>query len=267
MNRCNLVLHCGGYKVGREKLAEVVTPANTKTHFPIAHEWLVQQVEAALNQSGMDVVEQAHALATGGSDYFGMLQVQRRNEPQNKDYSYVVGIRNSNACRWSAGLAVGHQVFVCDNLAFNGEIKIARKHTPHIARDLPVLAVRAIGLLSEKWFDNDRRIECYKNREISPIDLHDLTIRALDVGALTTINVPRVLKEFRDPRHPEFTQSPNVWRFFNACTEVGKGAGLFVLPRRTTNLHALCDGFVGLTPARHTVLDGTVDAEVTVNLN
>jgi hypothetical protein len=28
-------------------------------------------------------------------------------------------------------------VFVCDNLAFSGEIKIARKHTRFIVRDLP----------------------------------------------------------------------------------------------------------------------------------
>ena len=44
-----------------------------------------------------------------------------------------------------AGLAVGAAVFVCDNLSFSGEVRLARKHTAHFERDLPQLVGRTIG--------------------------------------------------------------------------------------------------------------------------
>jgi len=54
-------------------------------------------------------------------------------------YQYVLGLRNSNNKRFAAGMVIGIAPFVCDNLAFSGEVKLARKHTVHIKRDLPMM--------------------------------------------------------------------------------------------------------------------------------
>lgn len=54
-------------------------------------------------------------------------------------YQYVLGLRNSNNKRFAAGMVIGIAPFVCDNLAFSGEVKLARKHTVFIKRDLPMM--------------------------------------------------------------------------------------------------------------------------------
>jgi hypothetical protein len=122
---------------------------------------------------------------------------------------------------------VGSSVFICDNLSFSSEITVARRHTTHVKRDLPQLMARAVGQLSRKWANQDKRFDAYKQHELSNVQAHDLLIRALDVRAVTTTQIPHILTEWRAPRHPEFVQAgPTAWRFFNACTEIAKDSGL-----------------------------------------
>jgi len=55
----------------------------------------------------------------------------------SQSYRYVLGFRNDNKMRFPAGMVLGVGVFVCDNLCFNGEVQLKRKHTRFIKRDLP----------------------------------------------------------------------------------------------------------------------------------
>lgn len=58
-------------------------------------------------------------------------------EPEKDPSSrYVVGLRNSNQMRFSAGFLLGEAPFICDNLAFCGEAVAMRKHTKNIRKDL-----------------------------------------------------------------------------------------------------------------------------------
>ncbi len=243
--KANLVLHCGASAVTREQILDVQTPACTDTWHPIPHGDFIAQVEKALVATNMTVVEQAHSLTKDGNRYFGLLQVANC-QSTGEDYSYILGLRNSHDKSYPAGLVVGSQVFVCDNLAFSGEIKIARKHTNRIMRDLPRLTVNAVGLLAERWTMMGDRIASYKTHEMNDAQAHDFIIRAVDGGAATLHQVPTILNEWRTPRHPEFAQGKTAWRLFNSFTEAGKDSSLVMLPKRTINLHGLMDAQVGL---------------------
>ncbi len=238
----NLLLHCGSEQVPREELYRTRTPAATRTWQPIPHSLLLQQVEATLPRFGMRVVNQAHGLSHDGDRYFGLLEIA--NGSNHPDYSRVLGIRNSHDKRFPAGLVLGNQVLVCDNLSFSGEIKVARKHTSMILNDLPLMINDAVGRLHDSWHEQDRRIVRYKDSILPDAVMHDLTIHALDHGVICGSQVPKVLHEYREPRHEAFWPK-NVWSWFNACTEVLKG-NLNLLPDRTQRLHQLCDAHVGL---------------------
>ncbi len=240
--KSNLILHCGASSVQRDALTHVRTPIATETWTPIPHHRLVTQVEHALKLSHLTVVGQAHALSHGGDRYFGLLQVQNGHE--STDYSWVLGLRNSHDKTFPAGLVVGASVFVCDNLSFSGEVKFARKHTPNINRDLPMLTIRAVGQLSERWHAQDTRIKCYREAELTNASAHDLMIRAVDAGVCPVSTLPKVLREWREPTQPAF-QPRNVWSLFNGFTEALKG-NLPLLPARTQALHGLMDATVGL---------------------
>lgn len=253
--------YCGANLVSLQQVSEVTTPPPTGTWHPIPHSMLITQVEAALTALNMRVVEQAHALTKNGDRYFGLMQVANCRSTGN-DFSYVLGLRNSNDRMFPAGLVVGAQVTVCSNLSFSGEIKIARKHTSFIERDLPRLTVGAVGMLSERWNGMSDRISKYKSTEMSDTQAHDFVIRSLDAGAVTVTQIPGILKEWRTPRHPEFsTDGKTAWRLFNSVTENLKGSSLGQLSNRSIRLHALMDSQVGIVHAGR-VAEGTQDAAV-----
>ena len=74
-------------------------------------------------------------------------------------------------------------------------------------------------------------------------EAHDLIVRALDAGAITTLMVPKVLEQWRAPNHAEF-KDRNLWSLYNGFTETLKG-GLLKLPKRSEALHGVLDGAVG----------------------
>lgn len=243
MRTANLCLHTGARKVDRDLLALVPTPARTPTWVPIPHERLLANVAGTLERAHMSVISEAHGLTPDGNRYFGLLQVQSGDNPS--DFGLVVGLRNSHDKRFPAGLVVGAGVFVCDNLSFSGEIKLARKHTVHVERDLPMLVERAVGRLSDLRQKQEHRFQTYKGTELSDTTAHDLIIRALDARVIPTTKVPEVLREWREPRHTEFRDSWTAWRLFQAFTESLKG-NLAHLPKRSQALHGLMDVACGL---------------------
>ena len=172
------------------------------------------------------------------------------NLSEVKDFQYVVGLRNSHVQKYPAGLVVGSWVFVCDNLAFSGEVSVTRKHTTNIRRDLQGLVSKAVGFLSERWLDQETRINAYRDYNVTNVRAHDLIIKALDARVITTQQVVKVLQEWREPQHEEF-QARNAWSFFNSFTEVLKGTNPFILAPRTQTLHGLLDHQTGVLNKLH----------------
>jgi len=244
--RCNLILHCGAQAVPRMEVARVSTPRQTSSWQPLPHISLLEEVESAVRTTGLRVGNQVHSLTQDGARYFGLTEVHGPNDAD--DYALVLGLRNSHDKTFPVGLVAGASCFVCDNLSFSGEIRLTRKHTVHLQRDLPQLVASGVGKLMQLWGHQAQRIDAYKNYRIRDKSAHDLVIRAVDVGACTNRMIPAVIKEWREPSHPEF-QDRTAWSLFNGFTEVLKG-NLPDLPKRTEVLHALFDTTVGL-PAAH----------------
>jgi hypothetical protein len=236
--RCNLTLHCGAASVPRNALLEVPIPPQTRSWVPLGHSEVLWQVENQILRNGLKIVEEAHALTHDGNRYFGMLQTVLHGK-DHQDYSWIVGIRNSHDKRFPAGLVAGAQVFVCDNLAFSGEIKFGRKHTRFIRRDLPNLVNEAIEKLLCEWRSWEVRTEMYKEKKVPDWKAHDLAIQAIDREILPVTLLPRMLQEWRQPTYEDFSPR-NTWSLFNAFTEVLKG-NLTMLPNRTEKLCRLLD--------------------------
>lgn len=254
------MLHCGGQIATREQIALVQTPEATDTWCPVPHSRLIDEVEKSLNNFNMRIVTEAFALAKDGVRFFGLMQVARA-ETEEKDYGYVVSLRNAHDKAWRVLMGVGASAFVCDNLSFSSDIEVTRKHTNRVLLDLSNLVGRASGQLAERWSDQGTRIEAYKQHEITDSQANDLIVRAYEGGVAPITVLPEIIKEWRTPRHPEFAEHKNVWRLFNSFTESLKG-NLWALPKRTQALHALMDGQVGLL-GRQTAMD--IQATVTTN--
>lgn len=249
MQRINLMLHCGASAVAKEEVEVVPTPEPVDRWHPVPHWQLLTQVERSLTVSGeFRIVREAHGLTADGARYFGLLQVA--SEAQDEDYSTVVGLRNSHDKSVSAGLVLGAGVFVCDNLAFSGEYKLARKHTKQITRDLPGLVARAIAGLGDIRRSQAERYSWYRNQEFGAGKANDILVKAVEAGVFGWAGIGKVLGEYRRPRHPEFSHAAPGWRLYNAFTEtlkrIGRDGSVWDLPRRTQALHGVFDVELGL---------------------
>jgi hypothetical protein len=233
-------LHSGGYEVSLDELAMLPVSAPTETYFPIPHIDLVEMVKNSLFRTGYSITDETHAVA--GERYFGLMDLKS----DYADRTTTLGLRNSHDQKFPAGMVVGNRVFVCSNLAFNGEVKFSRRHTTHIMRDLPRLIDSSIGKINDFETSQAARIEAYKTTELDIKDVDHALMSILRAKILPANTVVKALEEFNHPRHDEFKKDGNtVWRIYNATTEFLKSS-LWLLPRRTFALHAILDKFVKL---------------------
>lgn len=252
----NLILHSGANSATFEQVMESDTPDPTKTHHPIPHGKLIETVTDHIELSGWDVAESEWGMwgpeEMPDARMFGVMTIQPKRVAVDpsvvhditalapSDYGLVVGLRNAHDKMFAASMAMGSRVFVCDNLAFSGEIQIARKHTRHILRDLDRLVIQAVGKIAAMRVSQDRRLAAYKGYELTDAEVHDLLVRAVDGKVMANSYIPKVLAEWREPRHPEF-EDRTAWSLFNGFTEAFKATNPEGLVGRTTRLHGLLD--------------------------
>lgn len=216
----NLVVHAGGFEATEEQLLAVPVPAGTRHYKPVAHVELLNHVRGALEPAGLTLKREQFALAHKGSQMFAVLDVQ--NGHNASDYSLTIGLRNSYDKSLAVGLCAGSRVFVCDNLAFNGEVKFTRKHTRGVWEELPELVS---GLLGETVGPYAERQEIDINRmkeyELSGKEVDHWLMEAFRNRVIPAGDIPDVLHNWTEPPHPEF-QDRTAWSLFNAFTEAFK---------------------------------------------
>jgi hypothetical protein len=233
-------------KVNREQLVNVVTPERTKTHTPIPHAMLVERTHQALDRAGLEVIEEEHALQRGGERYFGGFALKGR-DMEASDRRLVLGLRNSHDKSFASSVCVGNQMMVCENLCFSSDVKISRRHTLNIVRDLPLVLSSAISRVVSHWADMGKRIEAYKNTEVIRDRCADLVVDLVDAKAFPARDVYKAVQEFRNPRHEEF-KGGSLWSLYNGITENLKGGDLTKLPQRTMTVQSVFDQIAGHVP-------------------
>lgn len=227
----------------RERLRYVETPEPTRTHYPVPHYQVAQRVRNSIIDHGYSIEGELFELSHGGLRLFGVMQL--RSEAVG--YSLVVGIRNSHDKSFPAALVMGSQVTVCSNLCFGGTVKISRKHTRYIQRDLPTLISSAVARIGGYQETQQNRFEAYRNYQLTDAQFNKSVVALLDSGVVPGSSIRQVIQEYRTPSHPEFESDGwSAWRLFNAVTETFKGLHVNTVANRGQRLHGLIDRWIGI---------------------
>jgi len=233
-------------KVDIEQLATVATPERTDTHTPIPHAMLVERTHEALDRAGLQVTEEEHALQRGGQRYFGGFALKGK-DMEASDRKLVLGLRNAHDKSFAASVCIGNQMLVCENLCFSSDVKLARRHTLNIVRDLPLVLGSAISRVVSHWTDMGKRIDAYKDTEVQRNRCADMVVDLVDAKAFPARDVYKAVQEFRNPRHDEF-KGGSLWTLYNGITEHLKGGDLTKLPQRTMTVQSVFDKIAGHAP-------------------
>ena len=129
MQQSQLMAHCGSSKITREELKVIPTPAGSTTHQPLPHFEIVGALVETLSFRQISVVREEYAVSSDGMKMFGVLDLETTFD----GCRFSIGVRNSNDKSMRLALTVGYRVFVCDNMAFQGDFTpVLAKHTKHV---------------------------------------------------------------------------------------------------------------------------------------
>lgn len=235
----NLMLHCGAHQIEYEELQLIKTPEPEGIWHPLDHTIVFQTMMDALTSAKYKVMQAVHAVSKKGNNYFGLAQVNA-DYLDTDEYGLVVGFRNSHSKEFSASMVAGAQVFVCDNLAFSGEISLKHKHTTSIMDKLPFLFQQGVSQLNTMYLNQENRYEAYKEHQLEDMRAEKLIANMYRNNLITTQEIGKVIDVYDTPPHEEYGKD-SAWTLFNATTEVVKGK-LARLPKTTMGLHNILDG-------------------------
>lgn len=251
----NLMLHCGAEAIDRNGLAEVMPgDAMGARHFPVPYIDYVEQVGENLKHAGYEINDELFGVDKDGGKFFGLMEIAPAIEgeylPAN-EYGLTVGLRGSYDQSLARGLAIGSRVFVCDNLAFSGEVTFKTRQTLRIQERLPEMIENAVGQLIDLSRIQENRFDAYKNTTFKPRWGDAAITECVRRGVINPSQVGKVIAEWDKPSHDEHgEQGFSVWRYHNAVTEAIKPANgrAAVLPNqeRTIKLTSFLDDVVGL---------------------
>jgi hypothetical protein len=211
-----LVTHCGARSISRAEVQTIDVPPATATWKPIKHADLVDCIEQGLRARGVTVCAEQFAVQREGKVFFGVLDLSQREH----DFRAALGMRASNDKQFAIHIAVGVRVFVCDNLAFRGDlIALKRKHTAGL--DLHAEVTLALERFAAHFHLFSAEVE-----ELKRIHLTDATAKALMHDAFVQQVMPLrflpvVAREYFTPSHQDFAPR-TAWSLSNAFTHAAK---------------------------------------------
>lgn len=259
-----LMLHAGANAIDRFGLAHLPVPAPLGARHAIRP--FIDDVEVVTDlmaASGLKIKDESFGI-TGTQDdpkrFFGVIECALDGEyiPNSDGYGLMVGLRGSYDQTLPRGLAVGSRVFVCDNLAFSGEIEISTKQTTYVGQRLPAMLARAVDQIPAMAQHQARRFDAYRNTELKPRWGDSALVELLRRDVLNSQTLARAVKEWDEPTHAEHAeQGHSLWRLHNAVTEAIKPqngrAGVLPTWDRTVKLTSFLDEVAGIptTKAMH----------------
>lgn len=214
----SLLLSGSSRLVSREELGTIAAPPATPTWFPVRHADVLETVSHTLQDAGFRIAASRLGLTRNDARFFGTLDLE---SVVADGIHLCVGVRNSTDKSFPLALCCGERVLVCDNLSFSSEIVITRKHTKHAAQRFREGIVGAMLSLRQYQQAAGERIHRLRNCSLSTDQANSLILQAYEAHVLSPRLLPKVLAEYRAPRHPEFAPR-TAWSLLNAFTEVLK---------------------------------------------
>ena len=223
-----LVAHSGATYIDREGLRALETPPGTDTWTPIPHYDLMVALEGQLKARGINIIKEQFAVQV--AKLFGVIDTDYQ---VTEEGGAAIGIRTANDKSLALQLAIGYRVFICDNMAFHGDlIALKRKHTANL--DLHTEFATGIGRYVQGYQKLHENIDWWKERTVSkergkqliydifsqkivPVRLFHPTVRAWEAAEDKTMwrlhnCMTAHIKDLKPA--PAFTANLKLTRFF-----------------------------------------------------
>jgi hypothetical protein len=241
------MLHAGAQALTRAQIAKLPEPEVLGSrHNPLPFITDIELVEQELARYDLVPTEEVFGVLFAHNKptrFFGVMELAT----EQQEHALVVGLRGSYDQSISRGLAVGSRVFVCDNLAFSGEVAYMTRQTTNVGERLPKMIAEAASRVPALGRQQQLRFNQYRGRTIGRRLGDAYLVELLRLAVLNTQTLGRAATEWIEPSHPEHAEDGyTLWRLHNAVTEALKAKdpdqpGVFKVWDRTINLTKFLD--------------------------
>ena len=245
-------------RIEEKDLSSLSCPNSTATWTPLEHIDCVNILKKEVGHAGYQMEDMEISVMDGwlgnkndgvvipDARLFGTAKLVSMNKDnsiqETLGYNPVIGFRNTNDKRFSASMALGSRVMVCDNLCFSGDIMVSRKHVGSVAHRFSHEVWKACLELESKVVKQNERIESYKNTVMWNPSFHDFSVQLIDNKIISASKLPKLLNEWREPRHEEFAPR-TVYSAMNCVSELFKAENPLNMTSKGQLLHRVCDKF------------------------
>jgi hypothetical protein len=231
-----IIVHRGGELVTREQLDLIKLPDATDSYIPVSHYHLADKLITISADILRDyaLIGETYAVARQGNQMFAVLKFQR----EESDMALSIAFRNSYDRSMSLGIAIGATVFVCDNLAMQGDIVIMRRHTKNVWNELEDLAITTLYKSQRRFDQIVADAETMKHSPIHDEEAFKLMGLLYGLGIVGPRQLTVVKEEWLRPRHDVFRER-SLWSFYNACTESLKTCPPVSVMEKHVKLHEM----------------------------
>lgn len=235
----SLLAHKDTTRCDEITVRNVPAVVGTETWKPIHHGLLIDHLQHAVLDAGMSIEKREYSLSNDGGKMFGLWQIGKVDATM----AHMVGIRNSMNKTMAIGLAAGDKVFVCDNLAFSGELVTFRRHTKNSLDELQDLCNQAIIQIASKlraFAEWHKKLKTYTLRRVQA---ELLTFKAMETGAIN----PSQFKKFNElffNTGAKYGERKDLWSWHEAVTELHRERNLFDNFDRNKKLNDLCNEYI-----------------------
>jgi hypothetical protein len=199
--------HSQSQRISREELLTIPPPPATATWRPIAHGDLIAAIDRQLLVRGITIRKEAFAIQRGGARLFAVLDLSIET---SHEFSAAMGIRTANDRSMALEIAVGVKVFVCDNLAFSGDlIALRRKHTAKF--DLNADISRAVDRYQTHLLVFNRQLAELGSRALANQEAKGVIFEAFRQEILPLRFFPTVAATYFAPMPDMIDVHPRTW--------------------------------------------------------
>jgi len=221
----------GNNKVTEAEIIQVPEVPFTRTFRPVHHKQVIDAIRTGINAVGLEIVDTEYVLAREGMQMFGVWNLATGND----ELCWSVGIRNSMDKSMALGITAGTRVFVCENLAFDGEFVALRKHTKGLTLDeLEFMAYRAIRCLVGRLTKFQAWHEGLKQYELAEANAKVLLVELIAQSVIPASWFPRFYELYFGSAYDH-----TLWGFHESVTNVLKDSNLIALPKKNRLLNAI----------------------------
>jgi len=215
----------------------VEEPEFTKSWHPVSHGKVIDALDLAVKNTGLEVVDKHYSLHNKGLNMFGTWRLSS----SYNGASWMIGIRNSLSKSFAIGICAGTHVTVCSNMMFSGKFIEFRRHTRGVdLEELRLLSIRAMDGLIEELQELETWHMGLKNYPVTEKEFKVLTFNALKTGVVPVTK----FEKFLDCCSEETKlNDSSLYTFHGGVTRLIKDNSLFHIADYSNRLIGFCDDY------------------------